>query len=334
MRRVAPALVLYVLSPFVAEFLLGDFPVTMLWLILLLGPMYGGGALLIRELTRRTGRGWPTMVLLGIAFGVVEEGLVTQSLFNPDYVGANLLERGFVPALGIAAPWTVFVLTIHTVFSIATPIAIVEEATSSRREQPWLRTLGFVVTCVLFALGALLVFAGTWSDERFLASGPQLLTVTIVATALVVSAFLLPRRRPSTVDLPVPQPAYCLLLSIVAGAVLMLEWAMPVWLAVTSMLAAEALMVALVLRWSARTAWGPWHRLALAWGALLTYAGFAFRRESLEGGSPTIDLISHITFAVAALAIIWTTGARAGQPPRVASSETTTFASARPSWRT
>ena len=52
MRRVAPALVLYVLSPFVAEFLLGDFPVTMLWLILLLGPMYGGGALLIRELTR------------------------------------------------------------------------------------------------------------------------------------------------------------------------------------------------------------------------------------------------------------------------------------------
>ena len=166
------------------------------------------------------------------------------------------------------------------------------------------------MNCVLFTLGAQLVFAGTWSDERFLASGPQLLTVTIVATALVVSAFLLPRRRPSTVDLPVPQPAYCLLLSIVAGAVLMLEWAMPVWLTVTSMLAAEALMVALVLRWSARTAWGPWHRLALAWGALLTYAGFAFRRESLEGGSPTIDLISHITFAVAALAIIWTTGAR------------------------
>ena len=95
MRRVAPALVLYVLSPFVAEFLLGDFPVTVLWLILLLGPMYGGGALLIRELTRRTGRGWPTMVLLGIAFGVVEEGLVTQSLFNPDYVGPP---RGAVAA--------------------------------------------------------------------------------------------------------------------------------------------------------------------------------------------------------------------------------------------
>lgn len=91
MRRRAPAFALYFLAPFVAEFLLGDFPLTDLPLILALAPLYGGGALLIRETIRRSGRGWPTMVLLSLAFGVFEEGILTQSLFNPDYVGAMVL---------------------------------------------------------------------------------------------------------------------------------------------------------------------------------------------------------------------------------------------------
>src|SRR3954447_5405677 len=142
MRRLAPAFALFFLSPLVAEFILGDFPVTSLPAVLFLAPMYGGGALLIRETTRRAGRGWPTMVLLALAFGVLEEGLVTQSLFNPDYVNAHLLDVGFVPALGIAVPWTVFVLTLHTVWSISTPVALVEEATRRGREQPWTRTPG------------------------------------------------------------------------------------------------------------------------------------------------------------------------------------------------
>ena len=47
----------------------------MLWLVLVLGPMYGGGALLIRELTRRTRRGGPTMILLALAFTGFEFGL-------------------------------------------------------------------------------------------------------------------------------------------------------------------------------------------------------------------------------------------------------------------
>jgi hypothetical protein len=85
MRRLAPVFALFFLSPLVAEFFLGDFPVVLLFLIIVFAPMYGGGALLIRELARRTGRGWPTMVLLALAFGVLQEGLLTESLFNKDY---------------------------------------------------------------------------------------------------------------------------------------------------------------------------------------------------------------------------------------------------------
>ena len=50
---------LWVLAPYTAEcswggFALPDYP----FVILFLGPVYGGAAVLIREFARRTGRGW------------------------------------------------------------------------------------------------------------------------------------------------------------------------------------------------------------------------------------------------------------------------------------
>jgi hypothetical protein len=59
------------------------------------------------------GGGWPAIVVPAAACGVVEEGLATQSLFNPDYAHQHLLSAGYLPALGIAVPWTVHVLSLH-----------------------------------------------------------------------------------------------------------------------------------------------------------------------------------------------------------------------------
>jgi hypothetical protein len=124
--RVAPALVLVVLAPLVGEFLLADFTIRNLALLLALLPLYGGGALLVREVTRRSGRGWPTMLLLALAYALVEEVFLTQSLFNPDYAHKRLLDYGYLPALGTSLNWTFFVLSIHVVWSVATPILIAE----------------------------------------------------------------------------------------------------------------------------------------------------------------------------------------------------------------
>src|SRR3954447_5423673 len=93
MSRVLPAFTLFLVAPLVAEFLLGNLPITWLFTLVLLAPMYGGGALLIREVVRRSGRGLGAMLVLGVAYGLVEEGLVTQSLFNPGYVGAHPARR-------------------------------------------------------------------------------------------------------------------------------------------------------------------------------------------------------------------------------------------------
>jgi hypothetical protein len=50
----------------------------------------------------------------------------TQSLFNPDYAQQQLLASGYLPELGIAIPWTVHVLSLHVIWSICTPIGVVE----------------------------------------------------------------------------------------------------------------------------------------------------------------------------------------------------------------
>src|SRR5580698_10058316 len=117
MRRVAPAIGLFFIAPLVSEFLLGDFPIKWIGIVLALAPLYGGGALLIREIARRTGRGWPTILVLAFAYAVFEEAFTTQTLFNPNYLHLNLglLKPAYIPALGIGAWWTVFVLTLHTV---------------------------------------------------------------------------------------------------------------------------------------------------------------------------------------------------------------------------
>lgn len=53
---------------------------------------------------RRTGRGWATTTLLAVAYAVVEEGLVVQTLFNPGHLGLDLHGYGGLPALGMGGP--------------------------------------------------------------------------------------------------------------------------------------------------------------------------------------------------------------------------------------
>src|SRR5262245_56515933 len=126
LRRIAPAVALFFLSPYVGEFLLGNVSIDAVPMGLVLAPMYGGAAVIGREAAGRAGKGWPAIVLLALAYGVIEEGLLCQTLFNPSYFGLSLLKETHIAAVGMGAWWTLFVLTLHTVWSISVPIAIVE----------------------------------------------------------------------------------------------------------------------------------------------------------------------------------------------------------------
>src|SRR5271170_3051021 len=186
-KSVLPAIGLFFLAPLIAEFLLGDLPISMLPVILVLAPMYGGGALLIREVVRRAGRGWPSIVVLALAYGIIEEAYTTQSLFNPNYLKLNLhlLQPAYIPALGIGAWWTIFVLTLHTAWSVSTSIALVEAAVPDRAEVPWLGGVGLTVTSLLFALGVFATTRYQLKQDAFRASHAQVITAGLICVALV-----------------------------------------------------------------------------------------------------------------------------------------------------
>src|SRR4030095_10758707 len=132
MGQLFPAVALLLLAPVVAEFLLGDFTVRQLGFVAFFLPQYGCGALLVRELARRRRRGWPTMLLLALAYALIEEGLTTQSLFNPNYANERLLDYGYIEVLGTSLNWTVFVLTLHVVWSIGSSISLARRFSGGR----------------------------------------------------------------------------------------------------------------------------------------------------------------------------------------------------------
>jgi hypothetical protein len=316
LRRTGPALLLVALAPVVAEFLLGDFSIRSLPLAIVFLPQYGGGALLIREVTRRTGRGWPTMVLLGAAYALIEEGLTTQSLFNPNYIGLRLLDYGYIPALGTSPDWTLFVLSIHVVWSISTPILIAEGISGTRRTTPWLGRIGLAVTAILFGLGCVSTTVFSFMSSHFLASAPQLLTIVLLVILAVLAAFVAFRPGERREQGAAPPPPW-----LVAAASLVLSTAfelafhlgeglrLPPAVPLAAMLACELVGIALVARWSRREGWDPHHLLAIATGTVLTYSwvglsAFLRGHTNVGGHVDAVDIVGQILEIVAILGLV------------------------------
>lgn len=306
--RLAPAVGLFFLAPLVGEFLLGNLPITWLWALISLAPLYGGGALLIRETARRLKLGWPGVVLLGLAYAVVEEALVTQSLFNPNYLGLRLLDYGYISSLGIGAWWTVFVLAIHTIWSTAVPIALVESVSSGDRHTPWLGRVGLVVTALLFALGCLMSYTFGQQQEPFVASTGQIVASCVVVLLLVVGSIAISRSQREAPANPMAAPnvrTVCvstLILSSLFLALVNTPHTVPAGLTVSAMVGVLIGGSALLVRWSRRSGWSGRHQVAAVGGLLLTYVWYGFWQVPSTGDtSPLVDAIGNAIFGLGAI---------------------------------
>lgn len=311
MRRILPAIGLFFLAPLVAEYLLGDLPITFLIALVLLTPLYGGGALLIREVARRMGRGWPTILVLGIAYGVLEEGVTTMSLFNPNYADAHLLDYGYIPQLGISLPWTVGVITLHAVGSISMPIALVEALATPRRTTPWLGSIGLGLVTLVFLLGVVANTAFSIATYHFVASPLQFIAVGVIIVVLVFAALSLGSSGSvpaAHAERSAPNPWLVGIASLIMCSLLKsIPWfphSISPWLVVFLMLVLEVVAILVVYSWSRLPGWGESQQLALVGGALLTYAWTSFPQPSAIPVSLTVDLISNVIFSTGAIALL------------------------------
>ena len=122
-----PAVLLFFLAPLFGEYLLGNLKFSEIFYVPFIAPLYGAGALLIRETTRRAGRGSATTLILGVAYGLIEQGLVDQTLLNPFYfAGQDQINGTNITAMGMDAWLTLIVLAMHAVWSTYIPITLIE----------------------------------------------------------------------------------------------------------------------------------------------------------------------------------------------------------------
>lgn len=288
MHRYAPALLLFLVAPVVGEILLGATPISRLGGLVPLSAVYGGGALLIRELARRGGSGWRRIALLGAAYGIIEEGLAVQSLFNPTLFHAGELGGR---ALGVNWLWTEWTIGYHIVWSITIPIVLVELLYPNRRDRPWLGTLGLISVGVLYTLGVVALCA----IFRVIVTPDFHTPLPLAASAVLVPAFLvaLALRHPPDAIEPsrsaaaqkVPGPLLLAGTAFVASGLWFRLLALPDVLRrgpfVLLPMIAAAMMAGglslLIRRWSASDVrWTDLHRLALAAGAMVASMMFGF----------------------------------------------------------
>jgi hypothetical protein len=313
-KRIVPAIALYFLSPLIAEFLLGDFPLSKIGILLFLAPFYGGAAVLIREIARRTGRGWSTILTLALAYGIFEEAFTTQTLFNPDYLGLHLhlLEPAFIPALGISAWWTIFVLTLHTVWSISVPIAIIEALVPQRAQTAWLKWLGLSIVALLFVLIAcMMTMHSIQSDSHhFMASRTQFAVSAVICVIVAITAFFLRRsryeRRPGNPLGPWVTGS----LSLAACSIFLVTPRTWGWGAVAIYIALDAAIIAATLWWSRLAEWNGLHILSLAGGAALAYAWHAFIQQPVTGKADAAMRIGNAVLALGTILLLWAAARR------------------------
>ena len=307
MKRALPAIGLFFMAPLVAEYLLGDLPINLLPALIVLAPMYGGGALLIREVVRRTGGGPWNILVLGVAYAIFEEAFTTQTLFNPNYLHLNLhlLDHAYIPALGIGIWWTMFVLTLHTVWSISVSVALVEALVPDHATTPWLGGAGLTVTAVLFVLGSAASIAITLKGDHFLASRAQFVSAGVLCVGIIVASFYLPRRpRGGTESSSAPSPWIAGSAALIAGSIFLVVPAGWGWGAVGVYVLLDLVMIGLLAHWSRSADWGGLHRLAVAGGAALAYAWHAFIQNPAVGKAGMVDRIGNVVFAAALISVL------------------------------
>ncbi|MGB6974021.1 MAG: hypothetical protein WBD67_04990 [Terracidiphilus sp.] len=306
-RGVWPAVALVFTAPLVAEYLLGDLPLKLLPALIVLAPMYGGGALLIRETVRRTGRGWPSILLLGMAYAILEEAFTTQSLFNQNYLHLNLglLAPGYIPALGIGGWWTLWMLNVHAVWSISTPIALIEGCVPGRARTPWLGRAGMAVVVLVFLIGVVSTTLIGYHQDHFVASTGQFVGAAIAIVLLVCCAFALRPKQASERSGSAPSAWLlgALALAFASAALLIpMSWG---WGSAGALLALDAGMLAVVLAWSRRGRMQLRHQVALGAGAALAYGWHAFLQHPAVGAVSTSVRVGNAIFLGGAVGLIW-----------------------------
>ncbi|WP_134738657.1 hypothetical protein [Nocardioides sp. 503] len=307
--RGVPVLAVLLLSPVCAEYLSAydvstDGLLTLLGGLLVLAPLYGAPALLAREVAVRRGLGWPGLLLLLTALGVLQAVVIDQSVVNADYRDfagwSDLWQPTYVPGLDFSAYAAVAFVLGHTVGSFGAPLAIVMVA-SRDGARAWLGRGSAPALGVLYLAAAVLVHADHLSSEGWQLSTGQLVGALVLVAALAWLA-LRSWRTPTRAWRP-PPPVVLVLIGMAVESAL--GWSV-VWPALVVTVAGLGVLALALVHWGACPRWTDRHLAALAVGVLLSRALGGFLVVPVDGGRNATTYLVNVgaTLLVLALAAL------------------------------
>jgi hypothetical protein len=187
-KQNVPIIILALLSPVIAELLSGSSPPLEFFnpfgFMLLVG-LYGSGVIIVRELCIKWKKGWESVLLLGAAYGIIEEGLAVKSFFDPNWMDLGVLGT-YGRWIGVNWVWSFCLTIFHAIYSIVIPILIFSLIFPSLKNKRLLSDKGLAVcfAILLFIVGVCYFFLTPYRPNALL-----YLTTTIVVTMLVVASW-------------------------------------------------------------------------------------------------------------------------------------------------
>jgi hypothetical protein len=309
MKRISPVLILYFMAPAIGELLSGSAPPVEFFQpfgLLILPALYGSGAILVRETALRWEKRWPTILVLGLAYGIVEEGLMVKSFFDPAWPDLGVLGV-YGRWAGVNWVWSLFLTIYHAVYSIAIPIFLVELLFPERRDERWVGRRGMIALSLLLLVVVLFGFL-------FLTEYRPPVLPYMMAIAATIGLYAVARRMPThwwtgRIE-PRRSPPWFGLVGFASTTIFFFtHWVLPAIGAPVplTMLAAVLLVwmvVIVVRRMSGEGGWSDEDKLALVGGALTFFILLAPISE-LDASRPDNPTGMTLVGLVALFFLIW-----------------------------
>jgi hypothetical protein len=315
-QRLAPIFTLVVLAPGIAEVLSGATRMSVIFVLVPEMMVWGCGALLIRELVRRWGGGWTSMLLMGLGLSIAEEFIIQQTSVAPlPFPGVHAL---YGRIWGVNLVWLLYFLAYESVLVVLVPVQVSELIYWKRRGRPWLKTRGIVISSVAFVLGAFLAWFLWIRIVRpkvfHVPYYPVPMTATLCGLGMIVlciAAAYSARNVGKTVAPPTRKgsavrPWAILLVALgfftpwygLMGLIFGPPRDLAVWIPLAAG-TAWALLAFVVIRGLAATpGWGDMHRWALCFGATLVCMAGGFLGSSWW---PRVDIVGKAILNVLAV---------------------------------
>lgn len=316
-RGIPPALVLFFLSPLIAELLSGSAPPAEFFApfgLLALPALYGSGAIIIRELVLRYRKGWSSLLVLGAAYGIVEEGLMVKSFFDPAWPDLGKLGV-YGRWLGVNWVWCEHLIIYHAAVSIAIPILLVELMYPARRRESWVSRGMLYFFAWLLATDVVLGFVAM---TKYRPPAVPYLAAVLIVLLLVRWALRMRYVPRSPTGTRVVRPfAFAVVGFASVFLLFFLMYVLPGTATppVVTMLVAAVLVTAVVLLLRRTSgfgaAWSDVHRMALAFGALAFFVLLAplqeldKHRTDNTHGMAVVGLAALIFLVCLTVTVVW-----------------------------